>query len=190
MRGQASELQGQVGPPILIRRLSNHNNPMNTETRDTNPDPITGEPGSHPVGTGLGAAGGAATGAAIGAVGGPIGAVIGGSVGAVLGGLAGKGVAEGIDPTAEDAYWRENYNKESYVAPDHSYDDYAPAYRAGYSSYNRGGRFEDRESDLERNWENVKGQSRLKWEQAKHATRAAWDRVERAIPGDSDRDGK
>lgn len=27
-------------------------------------------------------------------------------VGAVLGGLAGKGVAEVIDPTAEEAYWR------------------------------------------------------------------------------------
>ena len=30
--------------------------------KDLNADPITGEPGSHPVGTGLGAAGGAALG--------------------------------------------------------------------------------------------------------------------------------
>ena len=34
----------------------------------------------------------------------------------------------------------------------------------------------------------------LEWEQARHATRDAWqrlsDRVERAVPGDSDRDGK
>jgi len=28
------------------------------------------------------------------------------AVGAVVGGLAGKGVAEMIDPTAEEAYWR------------------------------------------------------------------------------------
>ena len=35
---------------------------------------------------------------------------------------------------------------------------------------------------------------RLSWERAKHAARDAWNRVsdtvERAIPGDSDRDGK
>ena len=47
---------------------------MATKTRkgvdkelDSNPDPITGAPGSHPVGTGLGAAGAGAAGAAIGA---------------------------------------------------------------------------------------------------------------------------
>ena len=42
----------------------------------------TGEPGSHPVGTGAGAAGGAATGAVAGAVvGGPVGAAVGAAVG-------------------------------------------------------------------------------------------------------------
>ena len=39
-------------------------------------------------------------------------------------------------------------------------------------------------------WDRVKGHSRLSWTQAKSASRAAWDRVERAIPGDSDRDGR
>ena len=59
------------------------------EERDRlNADPITGEPGAHPVGTGLGAVGGAATGATVGALGGPVGAVVGGAVGAVVGGLA------------------------------------------------------------------------------------------------------
>src|SRR5690606_41793317 len=33
---------------------------------DLNADPITGEPGAHPVGTGVGAAGGAVAGAAVG----------------------------------------------------------------------------------------------------------------------------
>ena len=67
---------------------------------DLNPDLITGEPGSHPIGTGVGAAGGAAAGAAIGtAVGGPVGTVVGGIIGAVTGGLAGKDVAENLDPT-------------------------------------------------------------------------------------------
>ena len=75
---------------------------------DANQDPITGEPGSHPVGTGVGAvaggaagaAAGAATGAAVGTAGaGPIGTGIGAAVGAIVGGLAGKGTAEGLNPT-------------------------------------------------------------------------------------------
>ena len=62
--------------------------------KELNADPITGEPGSHPVGTGLGAAGGAAAGAAVGSVGGPLGTLVGGAVGAVVGGLAGSAVGE------------------------------------------------------------------------------------------------
>src|SRR4030095_2632711 len=82
---------------------------------DANRDPITGTPGAHPVGTGVGAAGGAAAGAAIGAVAGPVGAAVGLVVGAVTGGLAGKEVAERLDPTGEDAYWKTNYSKQPYV---------------------------------------------------------------------------
>jgi hypothetical protein len=48
---------------------------------DLNADPISGEPGAHPIGTGVGAAGGAAAGAAVGAAGGPVGAAVGGVVG-------------------------------------------------------------------------------------------------------------
>lgn len=160
-----------------------------TENRDLNRDPITGEPGSHPVGTGLGAAGGAAAGAAIGTAAGPVGTLIGGAIGAIAGGLAGKGVAEAVDPTAENAYWRENHSRQSYYDTGSTFDEYEPAYRTGYSSYD-GRRFDEAETDLEHSWEKVKGNSRLGWEKAKHATRAAWDRVERAIPGDSDGDGK
>src|SRR5688572_33242588 len=93
-------------------------------TRDTNPDPITGEPGAHPIGTGLGAAaGGAAAGAAAGAVGGPVGAAVGAIVGGVAGGLAGKGIAEQIDPTAEDAYWRDEYRNRDYYDDSTTYGD-------------------------------------------------------------------
>ena len=162
------------------------------QDRDLNRDPLTGEPGSHPVGTGIGAAGGAATGAAIGSVAGPVGTIIGGAIGAVAGGLAGKGVAEAVDPTAEDAYWQSNYNRESYYDSASTYDDYGPAYRTGYTGYteHRGRSFDEAEPTLRNSWENVKGTSRLTWEKAKDASRAAWDRAERAIPGDSDRDGK
>ena len=65
-----------------------------------NRDPLTGEPGAHPVGTAVGAAaGGIAAGAAAGSVAGPVGTVVGAVVGAVAGGAAGKGVAETVDPT-------------------------------------------------------------------------------------------
>jgi hypothetical protein len=166
---------------------------MNTrEDNDSNPDPITGAPGSHPVGTGVGAASGGATGAAIGAAAGPVGAVVGAAIGAVVGGYAGKGVAEMIDPTAENAHWRDNYQNESYVNRDLGYDHYEPAYRTGYTGYGKhaGKKWDDVENDLERDWEKTKGNSSLAWADAKHATKAAWHKVERAMPGDADRDGR
>src|SRR5688572_18850202 len=86
------------------------------KTRDSNPDPITGEPGAHPVGVAGGGTGGALAGAAIGgAVGGPVGAAVGGAIGAVAGGLGGKAAAEAVNPTQEDAYWRSNYASRPYV---------------------------------------------------------------------------
>ena len=159
---------------------------------DANRDPLTGAPGAHPVGTGLGAAGGAAAGAAIGAAAGPVGAVVGGAVGAVAGGLAGKGAAEAVNPTVEDAYWRENYASRPYVTPGTDYDTYAPAYKYGWESRGHfiGSSFDDVESDLGREWERVKGKSSLGWDRAREAARDAWHRVERAIPGDADRDGR
>lgn len=163
---------------------------------DANPDPISGEPGAHPVGTGVGAASAGAIGTAIGgAVGGPVGAVVGAAVGAVAGGLAGKSVAERIDPTVEDAYWRDNYNSRPYYEQDYTYDDYSPAYRTGYEGYGTyyepGMTYDQAEPHLRRDYEERHGNTaRLGWEKAKHATRDAWDRVERAIPGDADHDGK
>ncbi len=166
------------------------NNP--SATGDSNGDPVTVEPNSHPVGTGGGAVGGATAGAAIGSTVGPVGTVIGGAIGAVVGGLAGNSVAETIDPSTEDEYWEEYHSRQHYADDSTSYEDYAPAYRAGYSAYaqRNGGRFDDIESDLEQSWAKAKGTTRLTWEKAKHASRAAWDRVERAIPGDFDGDGK
>lgn len=164
---------------------------------DANRDPITGAPGSHPVGTGIGALlGGAAAGAAAGTVVGPVGTVIGAAVGAVVGGLAGKGVAESIDPTHEDAYWRENFDSRPYVTSGTNYDEYGPAYAFGIDSYskNRERSFDDVEPELSSKWDTSRGNSNLDWPQAKHAARDAWhrvsDSVERAVPGDSDRDGK
>ena len=149
--------------------------------RDANLDPITREPGAHPVGTGVGAAaGGMAAGAAIGTVAGPIGTTIGAAVGAVLGGLAGKGVAEAIDPTVEDDYWRTNYRDRQYVTGDESYDDYGPAYRYGVARYaSAGGRpYDEVEPELSHDWGAARGTSRLDWDRARLATRDAWSRLE------------
>ena len=145
-----------------------------------NADPITKAPGSHPVGTGVGAAlGGAAAGAAAGTVAGPVGTIAGAAVGAIVGGLAGKGVAEKIDPTVEDAYWRNNHNRQTF-AKDTRYDDYAPAYRLGYEGYGedarKGKSYDQVEADLRRRYDS--NSPRIGWDNAKLATRAAWDRAE------------
>jgi uncharacterized protein YcfJ len=145
--------------------------------KDENRDAITGEPGSHPVGAGLGAAAG---GAAAGAVAGPIGAGIGAVVGGVAGGLAGKAAAESIDPTAEQAYWKDEYQNRSYYDPDVDYEtNYAPAYQYGWESrdQNRDRDWEDVEPILGRDWESRRGFSSLGWDRAKLATRDAWNRI-------------
>jgi phage tail tape-measure protein len=156
---------------------------------DANRDPITKEPGSHPVGTAGGSAAGAAAGAAIGSVAGPVGTLAGGVIGAVAGGAAGHAAGEKVNPTVEETYWRENYTSRPYVTGNYSYDDYAPAYRAGWESraQNAERRFDEVESDLGRNWDTMKGKSRLKWEEAKQAARDAWDRIDGEDDGPRDR---
>lgn len=154
--------------------------PSTLRATDTNRDPITGEPGAHPVGTGLGAAlGGAAAGAATGTVAGPIGTIVGAALGAIVGGLAGKSLAESIDPSLEDAYWRENYATRPYVAAGSSFDDYGPAFGYGVIAYGRhqGRRFDEVELELERDWANARGRSNLDWALARNASRDAWERL-------------
>src|ERR1035437_9642429 len=135
--------------------------------RNANRDPITGEPGAHPIGTGVGAAaGGMAAGAAVGAVAGPLGAAAGAAVGAIVGGLAGKAAGEALDPTREDVYWKGQYQKEPYYSSGLTYDDYAPAYRTGYTGRARfaGRTFDDVAFDLLADYERSKGSSKLTWE--------------------------
>jgi hypothetical protein len=148
--------------------------------RDTNEDPITGEPGAHPVGAGLGAAaGGAAAGAAAGTVAGPVGTVAGAVIGGVAGGLAGKAIAERIDPTTEEQYWRDEYPQREYYDESVDYDDVAPAYRYGWESraehHDRD--WNEVEPELERRWPSRRGQSSLEWNRARRATRDAWERI-------------
>lgn len=175
------------------------------EVKSTTRHEIDGnEETSRPVATGLGAvvggsaggvAGGALAGAAVGGITGPVGVAIGAVVGAVAGGLAGKGLANTVDPVAEDDYWRDNHSKQPY-AQGSDYEQYRPAYGYGVDAHTRypGQAFDDVEPDLGRDWNSKRGSSGLEWDRAKQASRDAWQRVsdgiERATPGDSDRDGK
>lgn len=155
---------------------------------DANRDPLSGRAGAHPVGTGLGAAtggmaAGIATGAAVGTVAGPVGTAIGASVGAavgaIAGGLAGKAVAESVNPTEEHGYWRKQYPSRPYYTTGISYEEYAPAYQYGWESFSKqaGKTFDHAEADLQRDWEKVKGASKLGWKEAREAVRDSWNRL-------------
>jgi hypothetical protein len=149
--------------------------------RDENPDPITGEPGAHPVGAGIGTAvGGAAAGAAAGAVAGPVGAAVGIVAGGLAGGLAGKEIAERVDPTVEEHHWRNEYPNREYYDEDVDYEQIGPAYRYGWESRTK---YHDRswdeaERDLERDWNSQRGKSSLDWQRARRATHDAWERID------------
>jgi hypothetical protein len=161
------------------------------EGRDLNPDPITGEPGAHPVGAGLGAAvGGAAAGAAVGAMAGPVGAAIGIVAGGVAGGLAGKEIAEHIDPTVEEEHWRNEYANRDYYDENVEYDEIAPAYRYGWESRakHQDKTWDQAEPDLARDWNAQRGQSSLDWQRAQPASRDAWERIDMVVVEEVDED--
>lgn len=153
------------------------------ETNDLNRDPITGAPGSHPVGVGVGGvAGGAAAGALAGTVFGPIGTLIGTAAGVAAGAAAGKGVAERIDPTGETEYWREEYKNRPYADSARDFDrDYSAAYGYGLQAReSRVGRtWDGSEAELQREWDDVRGTSTLAWNEARDAVRDSWDRTDR-----------
>lgn len=152
---------------------------------DRNPDPITNEPGAHPVETGVGAAlGGTAVGAAAGAVAGPLGAGVGAVVGAIAGGLAGKSIGERIDPTLEDAWFREYSDARKGHKKGESCEAHRAAFRYGIDSYGQhaGKRFDEVEEDLKADWEraehrDAQASPKLAWEQARGPARDAFERT-------------
>jgi uncharacterized protein (TIGR02284 family) len=157
------------------------------EERDLNRDPITDEPGAHPIGTGIGATGGAVAGAAAGSIAGPVGAAVGGVVGAVVGGLAGKAAGEAVNPTAEESYWRENYSKEPYYEKGRDFDDYHPAYRLGLSGRERYPEdpWTSVEPRLGSEWDDTRGNSTLNWDRARPASEAGWRRADQQYRGNA-----
>ena len=145
----------------------------------------------HSIGEGTGAVAGAITGAAMGSVAGPAGTVVGAIAGGALGAKGGGALAEAINPTEYTRHFEKNYKDTPYYVGGSEWRDYAPAYKYGYDTYGqyRGRKFKDVESDLERNWEATKANSRLAWSEAKGAVRDGWHHIENTLPGDADRDG-
>lgn len=159
---------------------------------DRNPDPITGAPGSHPVGTSIGSASGAATGAALGAIGGPVGAIIGGVAGAIVGGGVGHAAGEWNDPTEDEAYWKKSYTDRPYVKKGESFDNYADAYRYGGEAArsNPDRSFSDVETDVRAGYERHPAATNRPYDTARPAiedayTRAAQQRAARLRSADA-----
>jgi hypothetical protein len=94
-------------------------------------------------------------------------------------------VRSAADFAADEAFWRTQYRHRPYYQPDTEYSDYEPAYRCGYTSAARHGhkKFDEIVSELEHEWEKIKGKSSLAWEHAREAIRDAWDKVMEKLRG-------
>jgi len=156
----------------------------NEAKTQTNPGKLGEHTLAGAVGAAIGAtaaavAVGAVEGAALGTVAGLPGMLAGVGVGGVIGALAGKETASLINPTTEDAYWRDNYKNRAYFDSLTSYDSYAPAYRYGIEAYSTyaGRKFDEIEPQLAQKWDAARGTSRLTWETAKLASRDAYERL-------------
>lgn len=146
----------------------------------------------HSIGEGTGAVAGAIAGAAVGSAAGPIGTVVGAIAGGALGAKGGGAVAEAVNPTEYTQHFQNTYQSAPYYVGGSEWRDYEPAYKYSYDSYGQyqGKKFEDIESELERNWDTTRADSRLAWNEARGAVRDGWHHIERAMPGDLDRDGR
>ena len=160
----------------------------------SNPDPITGEKGAHPIGTAMGATSAGIIGTAIGSVAGPLGALAGAAIGASVGGIAGHQAAEYINPTyvAIEPHLQETFTTRPY-AEGRTFEEYRGAYAFGANERQRlSGRQWDAslESELERKWENAKTNVNMAYQDAREAIRDSWHAAERKLPGDFDKDGR
>ncbi|MBE3073436.1 MAG: hypothetical protein IMZ75_00585 [Actinobacteria bacterium] len=84
-----------------------------------------------------------------------------------------------IEWPTQDEYWASNYSTRPYTSADRGYDYYRPGYRYGADSAvrYRGKSWSSIEPDLERGWENYRGDAKSTWQDIKDAVRDGWDRV-------------
>jgi hypothetical protein len=167
-------------------RFEGMNTSPDSPELNPNTDPLSGETGAHPVSTGVGAAAiGAAGLVASAIVAGPVGLAVATVGGAVIGGYVGKAAGELIDPTVEEAYWREEHPKQPYARVRAEDDDYYIAYGIGYVGFSKHHghqrSFEEAEPELRATYEDTG--AKLPWEKARVATYSAWNRVHRVATG-------
>jgi hypothetical protein len=103
-----------------------------------------------------------------------------GAVGLAAGAAAavsGTRITSKVNPSAEERYWLENYAEQPYYDPSYSFEDYLPAYRAGWEARARfpNSSFEQVEHELQREYGWNRGESRLLWQHARQAMLAAWE---------------
>lgn len=166
--------------------MSEQQKPLNKP--NSHPDPLTGEPGAHPVETGIGAASAGTIGTIVGGVvGGPVGAVVGAAIGSVTGGLLGKETAEVIDASVEHEHWRAHHTSRPYVEPGRPYEDYAPAYKTGYDAFSRHGNtgktFDEIEPELQSEYVKTHGKTGLAWDKVKPAAQDAYRKLDEERAG-------
>ena len=108
---------------------------------------------------------------------------VGAGAGGIAGGRGGNGVAESIDPTVHDEYWKKNHSAQPY-AGNGPYDQYSGAYRTGYRGMMRHGTeksYHDVEGDLKSDYEATKDKAAVGWEHAKEATKAAYEHARNEV---------
>lgn len=99
------------------------------------------------------------------------------------------------DATVEEIYWRTHHRTPAALADQRTYEDYAAAYRTGYTGYRKGQTFAERAADLAREYgvategaaagalviaaagESVARKQRLAWEEVRGPIQAAYERI-------------
>lgn len=122
---------------------------------------------------------GAVAGAVVGSMAGPVGTVVGTAAGTIIGAKTAEDIS--IDTSAEEHYWAKNWKSMPYIEEARSYDDYAPAFRAGYSLpdevyQDEEVTFDEAEENLRRHYE-ADAAKTLRWEAARPAAHDAFNRV-------------
>ena len=90
-----------------------------------------------------------------------------------------SGRTHGMDWGSQDTYWRDNYGGRPYTQADRHYEYYQPAYKYGHeAAFLSGARPWDQEieHDLERGWDQAKGESTCTWTEVRDAVRDAYER--------------
>jgi hypothetical protein len=90
-----------------------------------------------------------------------------------------SGTKRTADWAGHDEYWRDNYGERPYAHADRAYEYYQPGYKYGHeSAFFYGGRAWDDEvaNDLERGWDQARGDSNCTWAEVKDAVHDAYER--------------